>query len=191
MSTPVARLSAAEQSCSVIEHTCTLCLQCRRAAFCVRAVAARLSALSDLPVTCVSVCNLFVCRSCCQKQKRLASLLTGISAQAAGALLTDSNSGSHSKHASDIVFQDSRASSPTRSTAGTPGFESAKYGGMRQLGTGALMQQSPHGIRHNMAGAAPASPASSMHSYRSTSELIESIQNRYLEAQSFLKSYKL
>ena len=30
-----------------------------------------------------------------------------------------------------------------------------------------------------------------MHSYKSTNELIESIQNRYLEAQSFLKSYKL
>ena len=90
-----------------------------------------------------------------------------------------------------LLLQDGTASSPTRSTAGTPAFKSSKYGGMRQLGLGASSQQSPMGIRHNRAAVAPASPASSMHSYKSTSELIESIQNRYLEAQSFLKSYKL
>ena len=83
------------------------------------------------------------------------------------------------------------ASSPTRSTAGTPGYKSAKYGCTRQLGLSAHLQQSPIGMKHIRATVAPASPASSMHSYKSTSELIESIQNRYLEAQSFLKSYKL
>lgn len=114
----------------------------------------------------------------------------------AGAALTHSNSDCTGlpAHASDMMcwcFQDSKASSPTRSTAGTPRFKSAKCVGMRQLSLGGPMHQSPAGIGQTRPAVAPASPASSMHSYRSTSELIESIQNRYLEAQSFLKSYKL
>ncbi|KAA6418704.1 MAG: centrosomal of 44 kDa [Trebouxia sp. A1-2] len=79
--------------------------------------------------------------------------------------------------------------SPTRSTAGTPRYRPGNGGVSRQLGLSVLAQQSP--ARSMRAPAVPASPASSMHSYKSTSELIESIQNRYLEAQSFLKSYKL
>ena len=86
------------------------------------------------------------------------------------------------------LLQDIEAS-PTRSTAGTPCYRSGNVGVSRQLGLSALAQQSP--ARSMRPAATPASPASSMHSYKSTSELIESIQNRYLEAQSFLKSYKL
>ena len=87
-----------------------------------------------------------------------------------------------------LYLQESRAS-PTRSTAGTPGYKSAKYGCVKQLGPSAAQQYSP--MQQTKADIMPASPASSMHSYKSTSELIESMQNRYLEAQSFLKSYKM
>ena len=86
-------------------------------------------------------------------------------------------------------LQQDGAASPTRSTAGTPGYMTGKLGVNRQLGMSGMAQQSP--VRVTKGAVLPASPASSIHSYKSTSELIESIQNRYLEAQSFLKSYKL
>ncbi|KAL0032391.1 hypothetical protein WJX79_009077 [Trebouxia sp. C0005] len=74
--------------------------------------------------------------------------------------------------------------SPTRSTAGTPRYRPGNGGVSRQLGLSVLAQQSP--ARSMRAPAVPASPASSMHSYKSTSELIESIQNRSRQRVSLL-----
>lgn len=76
-------------------------------------------------------------------------------------------------------------SSPTKSTAKTPAGKTGRIGtAMHELSVMAL--QSPL-----QQACTPGSPASSLHSYTSTKDLIQSIQNRYLEAQSFLKSYKM
>ncbi|KAL0034375.1 hypothetical protein WJX77_011722 [Trebouxia sp. C0004] len=74
--------------------------------------------------------------------------------------------------------------SPTRSTAGTPCYRPGNLGVSRQLGLSGMAQQSP--ARSMRAPAVPASPASSMYSYKSTSELIESIQNRSRQRVSLL-----
>lgn len=84
------------------------------------------------------------------------------------------------------VTQD-QCSSPTRSTAKTPARKAGRIGTAVEQELSAMTLQSPM----QKACMTPASPASSLHSYTSTKELIENIQNRYLEAQSFLRSYKL
>lgn len=78
-------------------------------------------------------------------------------------------------------------SSPTKSTAKKPARKTGRIGTAVEQELSIMTLQSP-GQRTCLT---PASPASSLHSYTSTKELIENIQNRYLEAQSFLKSYKL
>lgn len=76
--------------------------------------------------------------------------------------------------------------SPTQSTAKTPARGNGAIGAHNE-GVSELPLQSPL----QKAYCTPGSPTSSLQSYTSTKELIENIQNRYLEAQSFLKSYKL